>query len=392
MEKKYLIINIGSASKKYSIYSDRELLAVHLEKETGDYTASLTLEGKREEKKIVADDYENAATFIIKTAQDKNILNALSDISAIGVRIVAPGIYFQDHRKIDAEYMSKLKAAQEMAPLHIAPAINELEKLLALTSSIPIYGISDSAFYKNMPIEAKLYGLPQDIAKQFEIYRYGYHGISMESILDKITTLNGSVPSKLVICHLGSGSSITALKDGAPVDTSMGFTPLEGLPMGSRVGNIDAGAVLYLLKKLKISPEELEMFLNKKSGLLGISGKTQFVKELISFEKSGDESATIALSIYSRAVRKYIGAYAALLDGLDMVVFTATIGERSAFMRNKICSGLRSLGIVLDRQKNESTISTNGFIHASNIKVAVVVTDETAQIVYLLSKFKVVGL
>ena len=387
MEKKYLAINIGSASKKYSIYSNEELLTMHLEKETGDYSASLMIGGHKEEINISADDYENAVIFIIKTAQDKGILDALSDISAIGVRIVAPGIYFQDHRKIDSEYLSKLKNAREMAPLHIAPTIDELEKVVALSGSIPVYGISDSEFYKNMPIEAKLYGLPQDIIKQFEIYRYGYHGISMESILNKVATLNGSVPSKLVVCHLGSGSSVTAIKDGVPVDTSMGFTPLEGLPMGSRVGNIDAGAVLYLLKKSKTSPEELETLLNTKSGLLGLSGKTQFVKELIDLEKSGDETAKLALSVYSKAVIKYIGAYAAILDGLDMVVFTATIGERSSFMRNKICSKLGLFGIVLDQQKNESTISINGFIHSSNTKVAVVATDEIGQIVRHISNF-----
>jgi len=203
----------------------------------------------------------------------------------------------------------------------------------------------------------------------------------MSSVLRKFKE-QMTLPGKIIICHLGSGSTITAVKDGKSFDTSMGFTPLEGMVMGTRIGTIDAGAVLYLLEKSGMSPLELEEFFNKKCGLLGLSGKTNDVRELIELEKKGDEGAKLALDSFAIQVKKYIGAYSAEMGGLDALIFTATIGERSWIMRDRICAGLENMGIVLDEAINKETVSKPGFIHqeGSKVKIAVTPTDEMGEI------------
>ena len=361
MDQKYLIINIGSASKKCGLYDERELCGVHMEKTSADYIGTIKIGDDKQEVQITEADYADVGAYLMRLAGEKNVAT-LGDVAKIGLRIVAPGVFFQEDKIIDDVYITKLTEAQEMAPLHITPVLEELNKIKSWAGDVPLWAISDSAFYKNMSIEAKLYGLSKELAEEHGIYRYGYHGISMSSVLGKIKESRGSVPGKMIICHLGSGTTITALKNGQPVDTSMGFTPLEGVPMGSRVGNIDAAAVLYLLKKGGFDADALESILYKKSGLLGLSGQTPFVKELIDLEKAGDALAGEALTVFTRAVKKYIGAYSALLGGLDLLVFTATIGERSEYIRATICSGLEYLDIT-----------PNG------PKVAIIPTDEMAE-------------
>lgn len=342
VEKKYLVINIGSASKKCGLYGEAELCGVHMEKTSAGYIGTVTVGDDKQDVQVTEADYGDVGAYVMRLAGEKNIAQ-INDVAKIGMRIVAPGVFFQEDKIIDDIYVAKLTEAQEMAPLHITPVLEELNKIKSWAGDIPLYAISDSAFYKDMPVEAKLYGLPKELAEKYGIYRYGYHGISMSSVLSSVQKLQVSVPDKMVICHLGSGTSITALKNGQPIDTSMGFTPLEGVPMGSRVGNIDAAAVLYLLKKSGMDASALESMLYMESGLLGLSGKTQFVKELIELEKDGDVLAGQALTVFTRAIRKYIGAYSALLGGLDLIVFTATIGERSEYMRAKITAGLEYL-------------------------------------------------
>jgi acetate kinase len=192
---------------------------------------------------------------------------------------------------------------------------------------------------------------------------------------------SGNLPEKIIICHLGGGSSIAAIKNGQSIDTSMGFTPLEGVVMANRAGDIDAGAVIYLSKKLGYKPEEMENYLNTQCGLSGLSGKSNDVKELLEIEKNGDENAKLALEVMVYKIKKYIGAYFAALNGADVLVFSATIGERSAIMRSRICAELENLGIVLDDEKNNKTISMDGFIgkDGAPVKIAVITTDEMGQ-------------
>ena len=383
MDKKYLVVNTGSASKKYALYSGEvELFKVHFEREGGGFVATLKI-GVAEEKMTVSPaDYDNSIDFVLGLLKSKELVANKNEIAAVGVRIVAPGAYFLANKILDQEFLDKLERAREEAPLHINPVIAEIGHLKKALPETAVFGVSDSAFHATMPEHSRRYSLPEKEASKFGIYRYGYHGISMRSVLSKIEKTPGSTPSKVIICHLGGGSTITAVKDGKSIDTSMGFTPLEGLPMGTRIGNIDAGAVIYLAQKLEMSLNELEDYLNSKCGLLGLSGKTPDVRELIELEKNGDKEAALALEAFAYNVKKYIGAYFAALGGLDLLVFTATIGERSFIMRSRICDGLQSLGMILDPDKNNKTVSTDGFIHGdkSPVKIAVIVTDEMKEI------------
>ena len=379
---KYLIVNTGSASKKYALYSEnQEIFKAHLETEDGGLVSTIKLGTTEKKETITQENYDNSVIYIIELLLSNKLITGIDDIKAIGLRIVAPGIFFLADKIIDDEYLSKLQEAKNRAPLHIEPELAEIEHLQKTMPNTPIVGISDSAFHKTMPDKSKLYGLPQDIASRFEMYRYGYHGISAQSIVNKIKNWIGDIPPKTIICHLGSGSSIVALKNGQSIDTTMGFTPLEGIIMSTRVGNIDAGAVIYLAQNLGLDLNNLEAFLNQKCGLLGISGQTSDIRELLKLEAGGDKKAATALEIFVYHVKKYIGAYAAALGGLDLLVFTATIGERSFIMRSRICRELSSLGIILDEDKNNATVSSDSFINKGEgyVKIAVITTDEMGE-------------
>ena len=372
--EKILAINPGSASRRYALYDGgKELWWAHFEKDDGGFIVKVVENGKPSTVKISKADFDNSVGFF----KDK-----IRDASVIGGRVVAPGQYYLENRKIDAGFLKKLKAAKEQAPLHVAPALLEIERVMKILPKAKMFAVSDSAFYADMPANAKLYSLPRKVAKKFGIYRYGYHGISIASVVGKIGKISGQMPKRVVICHLGSGSSVAAIKNGAAFDVSMGFTPLEGLPMGTRIGNIDAGAVIYLAKKLKMSPDKLGEFFNHECGLLGLSGKTSDVRELLDLENKGDAGAAQALNSFVYGVKRLIGAYTATMGGLDLLVFTATIGERSFIMRRRICAGLEEMGIKLDMHKNDAAVSRDEFIGTvdSPVKIAVIVTDELKEI------------
>jgi len=379
----YLIVNTGSSSKKYALYTEgKELFKLHFEHENGDIAATTKI-GEKSHKTVVSQaQYESSLKYLLEVLLSNKVISDKGEITAIGVRIVAPGNYFLENRIIDEKYIVKLQEARQQAPLHLEPITSEIEKIKSVLPGIPMMGISDSAFHSDLSPQARLYNLPDSMAAKFGIYRFGYHGIAAQSVVNKLKILLGSVPPRTILCHLGSGSSIHAVKDGKSFDTSMGFTPLEGVTMGTRIGNIDAGAVLYLLQKSGMSPTELENYFNTECGLLGLSGKTPDIRELIELEKSGNAGAKTALDAFIYSVRKYIGAYAAAMNGLDLLVFTATIGERSSIIRERICRGLTGLGVVIDNEQNDQTISRDGLIHKekeSSVKVAVTVTDEMGQ-------------
>ncbi|OGC44834.1 hypothetical protein A2V54_02330 [candidate division WWE3 bacterium RBG_19FT_COMBO_53_11] len=383
---KYFIINPGSDSKKYALYEDgTQKFSVHFEREGGKIVATVKKDGQSQKAEVSQKDYDSSIDYLLQLMVKDKVIAEKTEISGAGVRVVAPGDYFAAHKIIDGEYLEKLREESRQAPLHLKPTILEIENLNRVFPEISMVGISDSAFHADLPKHSRLYNLPQEMAEKFGIYRFGYHGISAQSVLGKIKNRLGNVPSKTIICHLGSGSSIHAVKDGASFDTTMGFTPLEGLTMGTRIGNIDAGAVLFLLQESRMSPAELEDYFNTKCGLLGLSGKTPDIRELIELENAGDANAKIALDAFTYSVRKYIGAYTAALGGLDLLVFTATIGERSSIMRERICRGLESLGIRIDEEKNNGTVNRDGFIEkegSSPVKVAVIATDEMGQMAY----------
>ncbi len=392
MEKTALIVNPGSASRKYALYRGTEELArAHFEKENGAFIVTLW-HGTREEKGNVNDAvFADATKYFVDLLVSKGIIPNTEAITVIGVRVVAPGDYFVSHRAIDNAYIARLREAIEEAPLHINPALKEIENIKLAFPAVPLIGVSDSAYHATMARPARHYALPKDITESLGMYRYGYHGISAESIVRQSEALFGETPSKMVICHLGSGSSIMAVREGKSFDTSMGFTPLEGMIMATRVGDIDAGALIYLQKKLNMTPDALNEYLNTKCGLLGVSEKSADTRELIELEKSGDADAALALELLAYRVKKYIGAYAAILNGIDALIFAGTIGERSFVMRERMCADMDFLGIKLDEAKNNATVSVNGIINAddSRCKIAVMMTNEMSEVARVTFEFAV---
>ncbi|MBI5421289.1 MAG: acetate/propionate family kinase [Parcubacteria group bacterium] len=386
METTSLVINIGSASKKYALYSgEKELGNYHFEKEDGAFIVTESYHDITEKISLEENNYTNSTAFIIERLKTKN---AGVTIDQIGIRVVAPGTYFHTTQPITKEYIKKLKEALIMAPLHIAPTLKEIELLPSLFSDIPIIAVSDSAFHATMTESAQFYALPIEAIKKYDLYRFGYHGISMQSIVRTLQETLNPLPPKIIICHLGSGASITAVKDGKSYDTSMGFTPLEGLPMGTRVGNIDPGAIIHLAKLLNLSPDELDMYLNTQCGLHGLSGNSADVRELIALEQKGDTNAKRTLDYFSYHVKKYIGAYISALNGLDLLVFTAGIGERSLIMRERIVSNLDGLGIIMNKEKNDAVSKDHiSFIEdiTSKVKIAVIKTNEMKEIAFALA-------
>src|SRR3989344_2920216 len=380
---KYFIVNVGSESRKYALYQGGErLFSAYFEKEDGKLVIEL-VGADSEKKEITSREFESFAEYVVNEFLSRKIIGNKNEISAVGFRVVAPGSYFSIHKIIDGEYLKKLEIAKEQAPLHINPMLAEIKALGQILPSVPVVGVSDSAFHGSMPARARHYGIPKNTAEELNLFRFGYHGISFESVVGKIKNMNGgNLPEKIIICHLGGGSSIAAVKDGQSIDTSMGFTPLEGIVMANRVGDIDAGAVTYLSKKLGYDADKMEDYLNTQCGLLGLSEKSNDVRELLEMEKNGDKNAELALEVMVYKIKKYIGAYFAALNGADALIFSGTIGERSAIMRSKICAELENLGIILDDAKNSQTISVDRFINKdkSPVKIAVITTDEMGQI------------
>ena len=379
---KIFVANTGSASKKYAFYIDasREIV-MHFEHEGGGFVVTFIIDGKEEKRSISVNEFHNATEIALNELLVRKIINNKGEINAVGFRIVAPGIYFMKNRVVDGEYMKKLEAAKDEAPLHIGAMLEELANISRILPNVPVVGISDSTFHVDIPERARFYAIPKETAETAGIVRYGYHGISFTSILRKMTA-TAKIPEKIIICHLGSGSSIGAVKGGKSADTSMGFTPLEGIPMATRVGDIDPGAVIYIMKKFGFGPNELEEYLNTHCGLLGLSGQSDDLRTLIDAEKAGDKKAALAIDVLVYKIKKYIGAYTAALNGLDALIFSGTIGERSFFLRSRICRDMDGLGVVLDDERNNNTVSRDGFIQSasSKVKIAVMTTDEMGEI------------
>ena len=376
-----LTANIGSASKKYSLLRDaKEVLSAHFEREGKNCIVTWNKDDTLSKEVIRVEQYDQAAHLVIAHTKQHG------PPTAIGIRVVAPGAYFAKHQKITPEFIDLLTKAQEFAPLHIAATLTEIKELQKLFPNVPIVAASDSAFHATLPAVAATYALPREYTEKFELRRFGYHGLSLASIVEKLRAADGSLPEKTIVCHLGSGSSITALKDGISIETSMGYSPLEGLVMSTRSGSIDPAVVLLLAEKSGLSLRELEKKLNSESGLLAIGGSND-IRELLKMEKKGDENAAFALELFCYRVRQQIGAYAATLGGVDALVFTGTIGERSAIIRERILSGLEFLKIKLASRANAKLLGgADGLVSKPGAKTAIYALqpDEAGEIAIVI--------
>jgi len=384
MDKKYLIINTGSASKKYAFYiADKKVYTAHFEMEGDSLVVNETTDELSEKKSISKDNYTDAVGFIANSLIEKKIIEKKEDIDLVGIRIVAPGEYFLTNKLIDDEYLEMAETALQKVPLHLGPALAEIKNVKKiLGEKIAIAGVSDTAFHATIPEASRFYAIPIKDSRELGLTRFGYHGISVQSVTCKAAETLGGLPEKVIVCHLGGGASVTAVKNGDSIDTSMGFTPLEGLVMATRIGDIDAGAVLYLSEKLNKNYRELEHYFNNQCGLLGLSGKSSDIRELIEYEKDGHADSALALKTYVNRIKQYIGHMAAILGGVDLLILAGTVGERSFIMRERICDNLEFLGIELDLELNNNSngIDVELSKAGSKTKILVIKTDEMEEI------------
>jgi acetate kinase len=311
--------------------------------------------------------------------KEKGIIKKYDEIDALGHRVVHGGEYYSKPTIIDEKVIRTIKKLFDIAPLHNPPNLAGIIACRRILPNIPQVAVFDTAFHQTMPPEAYLYALPYELYEKYKIRKYGFHGTSHKFISHQAIKLLGKRESKVITCHLGNGASLAAVKNGYSVDTTMGFTPMDGLVMGTRVGEMDPDIPLYLIKDKGFKLKEIENMLNKKSGLLGISGLTQDVRDLRKYALKGNKRAKLALDMFAHRVAFFIGGYMALLRGLDALVFSAGIGEHAWHVRRDICRYLEPLGVLMDyelNKKNHLLVSKP----SSKVKIYIMPTNEELQI------------
>jgi acetate kinase len=330
-------------------------------------------------------DHRRAMELVRKALTDAKagIIGSMDEIAAAGHRVVHGGEYYAESVIIDEKVIETVDKVSELAPLHNPPNITGIKETINLLGKKPQVAVFDTAFHQTLPPAAYLYGIPRDLYDKYRIRRYGFHGTSHRYVAAEALKMLGKPAenTNIISCHLGNGASITAVKGGKSVDTSMGFTPLEGLVMGTRSGDVDPAVLLFLMKR-GYGEADLDKLLNKKSGMLGLSGVSNDMRDIEKAAAGGNKNAGEALDVYAYRIRKYIGAYAAALSKTDAVVFTGGIGQNSVSTRAKICEGLEGIGAVLDPKKNVEVGRKAGIIsaEASSITIAVIITNEELQI------------
>lgn len=387
---KVLVINCGSSSLKYQLFDmkNEDVMAKGGIERINLDGSFLKHEAKGKDKiKIEKEipDHRVALGMVLDALinTEHGVISSLEEISAVGHRIVHAGEKFSESVRISDEVMETIKECIELAPLHNPPNIIGIEATKELIPDVPMVAVFDTAFHQTMPEHAFIYGLPYELYEKHGIRRYGFHGTSHKYVsLRAAAMLEKPLNElKIVTCHLGNGSSITAVKEGKSIDTSMGFTPLEGVVMGTRCGNVDPAIVPYLVEKEQMNCSQINSFINKESGVLGVSGVSNDFRDLEEAEKEGNKRAKLALDIFTYGVKKYIGSYAAAMGGIDALVFTAGIGENSGSVRMRVCEGLEFLGIDIDPDKNK-VIGEEMDISKDNTaaKVLVIPTNEELMI------------
>jgi acetate kinase len=360
---KVLVLNCGSSSIKYQFFNTetKDVLAKGLVERIGMSSAVLTHIPKDKERiRIVGEilDHTIAIEYVIAVLLSKNhgVINDKSEIEAVGHRVVHGGEDFTGSVLITPEVMRVLRDNIELAPLHNPPNIKGIEAAKMHLPNTPQVGVFDTSFHSQMPDFAYIYGIPYELYKRYKIRRYGFHGTSHRYVADRAATLLGKPMSelKLITAHLGNGSSIAAVDCGKSVDTTMGFTPLEGLLMGTRSGDIDPSLITYVMSKEGLSIAEIGTMLNKHSGLIGVSGMSSDMREIEEGVKEGNKRAKLAFEIFCYKIKKYVGAYTAAMGGLDALIFTGGIGENSVLVRKTVCSNMAYLGLEIDNEKNEN--------------------------------------
>lgn len=352
--KLILITNPGSSSRKYALYKGTELVcSLHFEFEGKEIICTLKkADGSKKVLKQTFKELTSTVANINRILTEEGYLGGMAKIDAILARVACPGEYFTQDHIVDEEYLKALEKGKKRAPLHVPVVAGEIEHFVKSFKDTPILAISDTSFHTDRPDLMKYYGFDTDIADKADIKKFGYHGLSIGSIVNYMKEQD-ILPEKLIVCHLGSGSSLTAVFEGKSLDTTMGYSPIGGLLMATRCGDMDPAAALALKRHLGYeSDESIEKYLNKECGLLGVSGQSDDMREILRLRDEGDKKGTFAHAMYVYRVQSCIGQMAASLGGVDAIVFTATIGERSDEIRRTVTQKLSYLGFSLDDDKN----------------------------------------
>ena len=384
--KKILVLNCGSSSIKYALYNmeDQSVLTSGGIEKIGLPDSFLKLKYNGQKVQIDRPIQEHTAgvqfIFEVLTTGEYAVLKSLDELDAVGHRMVHGGEKFNKSVVLTPEVMEAFAACNDLAPLHNPANIKGVNAVSAILPNIPQVGVFDTAFHQTMPDYAYMYALPYELYKKYGVRRYGFHGTSHRYVSQRVCEYLGVKPEgkKIITCHIGNGASIAAVKDGKCVDTSMGLTPLEGLIMGTRSGDIDAGAVTFIMDKEGLDTHGISNLLNKKSGLAGVSEGSSDFRDILAGIAAGNDKARLAKDMYCYRIKKYIGAYAAAMGGIDTIVFTAGVGENQTSMREQSCEGLEFLGVKIDKEKNAGIRGEEAIISTpdSKVTVCVVPTDE----------------
>lgn len=383
---KILVLNCGSSSIKYKLYDmdNESVLAQGGVERIGLDEAFIKVKLDNGDKRTIMADlptHKEGVALVFKCLLDKEIgaLKSLDEIDAVGHRIVQGGDKFNESCIVTPEVEAGIDELCDLAPVHNAGHLRGIRAVNALMPDVPQVTVFDNAFHSTMPAHAYLYAVPYEFYEKYHVRRYGFHGTSHRYVSHRVCDFLGVdiKTQKIITCHIGNGASVAAVKYGKVVDTSMGLTPLAGLMMGSRCGDIDPSAVTYLMDKTGMKPQEMADFLNKESGVLGITGISSDMREIENADKEGNERAHLALEMYNYRIKKYIGAYAAAMNGVDIIVFTAGVGENQEGVRWDSCADMEYLGIKMDAERNhcrgeERVLSTDD----SKVKVVLIPTDE----------------
>ena len=391
---KILVLNCGSSSIKYQLIEmdekNHSVLAKGLLEriglEMGEFTHKWN--GQKHYEQLPIPNHTEGIKIVLQALTNKEygVISDLKEIKAVGHRVAHGGEKFTHSVRINDNVINMIKDLCDLAPLHNPGALQGIAAMQAVLPGIPMAAVFDTSFHATMPPEAYLYAIPYEYYEKYRVRRYGFHGTSHKYVAEKAAEYVGKdwKNTKIVTCHLGSGASIAAVENGKSVETSMGFTPVEGLVMGSRTGDLDLGAFMYIMDKEGYTTKEMNTLVNKKSGLVGITGNSQDMRDVRAGRDAGDERCTYAFNMFAHRVKKYIGAYAAIMNGMDVLVMTGGIGENAWFMREAILENMEFFGIKLDKKLNESIMGDAAVISTPDSKVKVVVypTDEE----YMIAK------
>lgn len=388
---KILVLNCGSSSVKYKLIdtTDNNTLAEGGVEKIGLEDGFLKFkrnDGSKEIVELGLTDHNGAISAILHNLTDdkEGCIKNFDEIDAVGHRVVHGGEKFNKSVLIDEDVIAKIKECYAIAPLHNPANMTGIEAITALMPNVPQVGVFDTAFHQTMPAKSYMYALPYKYYAEDGVRRYGFHGTSHRYVSQRVCQfLNEDITKQRIItCHVGNGGSITAVLFGKSVDTSMGLTPTEGLMMGTRVGDIDPGALTYLMEKHNLTAADIQRIINKESGVAGVSEISSDMREIEAADKAGNERAVLALQMYEQRIIKYVGAYAAEMGGVDIIVFTGGVGENQTGVRENVCAPLSFMGVEIDKEINAKTRGTETIIStaASKVKVVVIPTDEELMI------------